>query len=169
MYIFFDKPFHATSYIYTYIFLEGLFCYLLKNTHILKNTFTLPIVHIRQLLLCATPSLIFFFFVSIFFLSTVVKRVDSLCDAVSSYVKLHETMIDLHVFFFLKFLLHWGGCQLLNMFYDLGHVVVVLWIFFLQSSSVHFFPPLSILGIDLLKFWLWRWYPFVEFCFLFDN
>ena len=31
-------------YIHTF-FLEGFFCYLLTNTHILKNTFTLPIQH----------------------------------------------------------------------------------------------------------------------------
>ena len=61
------------------------------------------------------------------------------CDAVSSYVKLNETMIDLHVFFPFKFLLQWG-CQL-NMFYDLGHVFLVLWNFFYNLSSVHLFPP----------------------------
>lgn len=48
-------------------------------------------------------------------------------------------MIDLHVFFPFKFLLQWG-CQL-NMFYDLGHVFLVLWNFFYNLSSVHLFPP----------------------------
>lgn len=42
------------------------------------------------------------------------KRVDSLCDAVSSYVKLHETMIDLHVFFFLEVSAALGGLSIIE-------------------------------------------------------
>ena len=101
---FFDKPFQCyILYIYTH-FLEGFFCYLLTNTHILKNTFTLPIQHfVRHFMLY-----IFIFMQGIFMLFIFCKAFYStFCKAFySTFCKAFPCYIYLHIYIPLKGIFH---------------------------------------------------------------